>query len=66
MAVDEVVKMVAEKTGLPEDMARVAVELVVDYIKDKLPEPLAGQIDTIMSGEDVAGDLLEGLGGLLS
>jgi hypothetical protein len=65
---DEVVKMVSQKTGLSEDMSRVAVDTVLDYLKDRLPEPVAGQIDTVMAGGDVSGglgDLAGGLGGLL-
>lgn len=65
---NEVVKMITEKTGLSEDMAEVAVDLVIDYLKDKLPDPIAGQLDTVMSGGELGGsaaDLAKGLGGLL-
>ena len=65
---DEVVKMVSQKTGLSEEMSRVAVDTVLDYLKDKLPEPIAGQIDSVMAGGDVSGGLggmAGGLGGLL-
>lgn len=65
---DEVVKLVSEKTGLSEDMAKVAVEVVVGYLKDKLPQPIAGQLDGILSGAgggEGLGDLAQGLGGLL-
>jgi hypothetical protein len=46
---DQVVKLVAQKTGLSEDKAKVAVETVIEFLKDKLPEPVAGQIDSVMS-----------------
>jgi hypothetical protein len=63
---DELVKMVAEETGLPEAQARKAAEAVVKFLKTKLPEPLAGQIDNFLENEgtaDVAQDLLKkGLG----
>lgn len=64
---DEVVKLVSEKTGLSEEMSRQAVEVVLNYLKQKLPEPIAGQLDNILEGGslDDLGDLAGGLGGLL-
>jgi len=62
---DEVVKMVAEKTGLSEEMARTAVETVLDHLKDKLPAPIAGQLDNLLDGDgEGVGGLAQGLGGL--
>ena len=60
---DELVNLVVQKTGLPKDKAKVAVETVLDYLKDKLPAPLAGQLDTLLEGQ--GGGLLGGVGGLL-
>ena len=64
---DEVVKLVSEKTGLSEEMSKVAVEVVLNYLKGKLPEPIAGQLDNILEGGGLGdlGDLAGGLGGLL-
>lgn len=63
---DEVVKMVSEKTGLSEEMSRVAVETVLTYLKGKLPAPIAGQLDNFLEGDGPdLGDLAGGLGGLL-
>lgn len=61
---DELIKLVSQKTGLSEEMSKMAVETVVQYIKARLPEPLAKQVDSALAG-DGAGDLLQGLGGLL-
>jgi nucleoid DNA-binding protein len=60
---DELVELVVKKTGIPEATARKAVKTVLDYLKDKLPQPVAGMIDNFLEG-DAAGDLLEGLGDL--
>ncbi len=60
---DELVKLVVEKTGIPEATAKQAVETVIDYLKDKLPAPIAGRLDDVLEGG--AGDMLGGLGGLL-
>ena len=61
---DEIVKLVVQKTGISEEQARTAVTTVVNFLKQKLPAPIAGQIDGVLSGSGV-GDALKGLGGLL-
>lgn len=62
---EELVKLVSQKTGLPEDKAKVAVDTVINFLKQKLPAPIASQIDPILSGS-APGDLAKGLGSLLS
>jgi hypothetical protein len=64
---DELVKLVSQKTGLPEDKARVAVETVIGFLKDKLPAPVASQLDSVLSGEGGAsglGGVAQSLGGM--
>ena len=63
-SMDELVKLVVQKTGLSEATAKIAVETVVDYLKKKLPAPVAGQIDTVLKGGNVA-DMAKGLGGMV-
>jgi len=62
---DELVKIVADKVGISEAQAKQAVETVLGFLKDKLPEPIAGQLDAVLDG-DVSGlgDLAGGLGKL--
>ena len=62
---DELVKMVAKKVGISEAQAKQAVEMVMEFLKDRLPEPIAGQLDAALGG-DVSGlgDLAGGLGKL--
>jgi len=65
---DELVKRVSQKTGLSEEMAKTAVETVIGFLKEKLPAPIAGQIDSVLGGAGPAkgaGDLAKGLGGIL-
>jgi hypothetical protein len=66
-ATDELIGTVAKKAGISEDQAKKAVDAVWDFLDDKLPEPLAGQIDNVLSGGDVPdlGGLGKSLGGLL-
>lgn len=65
---DELVKLVVKKTGLPEATARQAVQVVIEYLKKKLPAPLGAQIDTVLSSGQAAQGLesaAQALGGLL-
>lgn len=62
---DELVKLVVEKTGIPEAQAKIAVQTVIGFLKEKLPAPLAGQLDALLSGKTQATDVIKGLGGLL-
>ena len=47
---DELIKRITEKTGISEDQARSAVSTVTGFLKEKLPAPIAGQIDNVLSG----------------
>lgn len=60
---DEVVKLVSQKTGIGEDKARVAVTTVLNFLKERLPAPIASQIDGVLSGKGI-GDVTKGLGGI--
>ena len=70
---DELIRQVAERTGIGEDKARTAVETVVGFLKERLPAPIAGQLDGVLGGgaagggggiAEQAGDVLGGLGGM--
>jgi hypothetical protein len=74
---DELVKQVAERTGISESQAQTAVTTVLGFLKARLPESLAGQLDGLIGGAagaaggvagglaGTAGDVLGGLGGML-
>lgn len=61
---DELIAMVVGKTSLNEEEAGVVIKLVLDFIKDKLPAPVAGQIDNLLDGEGGLGGAADMLGGL--
>jgi hypothetical protein len=58
----ELVRMVAEKTGISEDKARTAAETVIGYLKDKMPAAVSSQLDSAASGASGMGKAAEGLG----
>ena len=59
---EELVRMVAQKTGLPEDKARSAAETVIGYLKERLPSPVASQLDSVGGGTGNLGDTAKALG----
>ena len=64
---DQLVKLVMERTGLPEAQAREAVKVVVGFIKERLPEPMQAQFDSLLNGPmagDAAQQAIDMLGGL--
>ncbi len=61
---DDLIELIVEKTGVSEEIAEKVVAVVAGYLKDKLPAPIAGQVEAVLTGEDGGG--LAGLaGGLL-
>ena len=48
---DELVNQVVQKTGISQDQATQAVQTVVGYLKDKLPGPVASQLDSVLGGQ---------------
>ncbi len=62
---DELIKLVSQKTGLPADKAKLAVDTVINFLKGKLPPSVAGQLDGLLAGGKLPDDLTKGLGGLL-
>jgi uncharacterized protein (DUF2267 family) len=68
---EELIKQVVSRTGISEEQARTAVTTVLGFVKDKLPAPIASQIDNAITGEGggaggTLGDLASKAGGLLS
>jgi hypothetical protein len=47
----QLINQVAQRTGIPEDKARAAVDTVVGYLKEHLPAPVASQLDSAVSGQ---------------
>ncbi|MGI8836734.1 MAG: hypothetical protein ACR2H4_08875 [Pyrinomonadaceae bacterium] len=55
---EELIKQVATKAGISEAQARDAVTTVLGFLKDRLPQPLAGQLDNVVAGGGgIAGSL---------
>ena len=46
---EELINLVVQKTGISQDDARKAVQVVVDTLKSKLPGPIASHLDAFLS-----------------
>jgi hypothetical protein len=52
---DELIQQITAKTGISDDQARQAIDMAMGFVKDKLPEPIASQLDGFISGGGSAG-----------
>jgi hypothetical protein len=62
---DELVKVVSQKTGLSTEQSKAAAQAVLDYLMTKLPAPVAQQVKSALTGGGSVGDAAKGLGGML-
>jgi hypothetical protein len=64
---DDLIKQITERTGLPADQARAAAQTTIDFLKEKLPESMRGYVDMALNSgmiDDIAGQAGGMLGGL--
>jgi hypothetical protein len=52
---DELAKLISEKVGISESQAKAAIEMVLNHLKERLPGPIASQIDGVVSGGGLTG-----------
>jgi hypothetical protein len=68
---NELINLIVQKTGISQENAQKAAQTVIDFLKTKLPAPVASQVDAVLSGDmsgvaGQAGEMLKGkLGGAL-
>lgn len=55
----QLIEQITQRTGIPEDKARAALDTVVGYLKEHLPAPVAAQLDGAISGEGGMGGIAE-------
>ncbi len=65
---DELIKTVTDKIGVSPEQAKGAIETVFGFLKDKLPAPVASQIEGVLKGGDGGGldmgDVTGAIGGM--
>jgi len=45
---EELVNLIVKKTGLPKDTAKSVVDIVIKFLKDKLPDQFDALIDKVL------------------
>jgi hypothetical protein len=63
----QLIQMVQDKAGIDEGQARTTANTVVGFLKDRLPGPVAGQIDGVIGGqgEGDGSSPMSGIGSML-
>ncbi len=52
---DELINLVSSKVGISTDQASQAVNVVLGFLKDRLPAPIASQVEGLLSGQGAGG-----------
>ncbi len=61
---DDLVKMIVDRIDeLDDEGARRVVEVVMEFLAERLPEPFGDQVEGLLDGNVDVQDLLGGLGG---
>ena len=60
---NELVQRLIDKAGLSEDQAASAVQAVAGFLKERLPAPVAAQVDSVLGG--AGADTMSGVGASL-
>ena len=64
---DQLISLITQRTGISADQARGAVNMVLEFLKERLPGPVAAQVESLLSGkgtESTPGMAEKVLGGL--
>jgi hypothetical protein len=56
---NEIAGLVTKKVGIPNDKALMAVDVVLNFVKQKLPPTIASELDAVLAGNI---DLSDGIG----
>jgi len=51
----ELINIIVQKTGISQENAQKAVQVMLGFLKTKLPAPLAGQLDSFLSAGTSSG-----------
>lgn len=67
---NELIDLIVKKTGLPKEKAKQVVDIVIKFLKDKLPDTFDALVDKVLvSGSDGKMDVTDAmnlLGGFMA
>lgn len=61
---NELIEQLKSRVGLDDAKAHSAAETVISFLKQRLPQPIASQLDSAVSGGKVEG-IADKLGGIM-
>ena len=63
---DDLVQQISQRAGIPADKAQVAARTAIDFLDNRLPAPVGGQLKRLVDGGGMPdlGGLKGGLGGM--
>jgi nucleoid DNA-binding protein len=50
----ELINVIVQKTGISEENAQKAVQVMLGFLKTKLPAPVAAQLDSFLSARTIS------------
>lgn len=59
---DEIIQEVVQRTRIPEDKARRAVQIVFEQLESRLPDPIASQLRSLAGGQQEKGGVQQAAG----
>jgi nucleoid DNA-binding protein len=59
---NELINIIVQKTGISQENAQKAVQVTVDFLKSKLPGPIAVQLNSFLMGGTNLSGVLAGKG----
>ncbi len=62
---NEIIEQLKSRVGLNDNQAQSAAETVINYLKQRLPGPIAGELDKVVAGQGGAEGIESRLGSLL-
>ena len=62
---NELIQRLMDKAGLSQEQAASAMQIVLGLVKEKLPAPVAMQVESILAGGAEGGTALGGMGAAL-
>jgi uncharacterized protein (DUF2267 family) len=61
---NELIEQLKSRVGLDDDKAQSAAQTVIEFLKQRLPAPVASQLDSALSGEAAQG-MMDKIGSML-
>jgi hypothetical protein len=51
IGMNELINIIVQKTGISQEHAQKAAQAAIEFIKGKLPAPIASQLDAVLAGD---------------